>query len=75
MAIAYGNPGAMVARFPDREKWRSPRIVQCRAAQAAIVPESQVRMASSEADSSRSPTWWGFSKAFICLRHRVIFDW
>src|SRR5262247_287580 len=47
-AIAYGKPGAMVARFPDSECiW--PRFAGiCRAHQVAIVPESQEMMAVSD---------------------------
>ena len=41
-----------MARLPDSKNWRSPRILQWRAAQVAIVPESQVRMASSLASRS-----------------------
>ena len=58
-------------------------MVQCRAAQVAIVPESHVRTASSEASSSSRPTTYcgaigersGFSSASMSARHDAIAFW
>src|SRR5579863_5007191 len=57
-AMVYGSPGAIVARFPDKVCiW--PRLAgTCRAHQVAIVPLSQLTIASSRKrwPSSRATT-------------------
>ena len=46
-AMAYGTPGHMVARLPDRRRHHAARIFRSRANQLADEPESELRMASS----------------------------
>src|SRR5437867_6129934 len=67
-AIAYGNPGAIVARFPERECiW--PRFAGiCLAHQVAIVPESHEMIAFSE---SCFPSSQATTCGFIGLSIRV----
>ena len=62
--MAYGIPGAIVARLPDRKNSGRRGSCQFRAAQVAIVPLSQVSTASSAASSSSTPTTY-------CGRDRV----
>src|SRR5438270_14027095 len=45
--MAYGRPHAMVARFPEQENIKLPRIPRWRAIQVVMVPESVATMASS----------------------------
>ena len=53
-AIAYGRPGAIVARLPESEKSWSPRMSMWRATQLVIVPLSELMIALSASSSFSS---------------------
>ena len=66
--MAYGKPFAIVARLPDSECIWPRRAGMCRAHHVAMVPLSQVMIASL---ASRWPSSWAITCGFIGVSRRV----